>query len=161
MSEMDAIVKEFLLESNENLDRLDRDLLELEKDPTSQPMLAEIFRTIHSIKGATGFLGFAKLGEVTHAGESLLSRLRDGALLLNPEITSGMLSLVDATRQMLSEIGETGAEGNGDHTVLIERLRELQEGGTPGTRRQRISRRRRSVARVRSTISVGTGRPAG
>ena len=108
MSEMDAIVKEFLLESNENLDRLDRDLLELEKDPTSQPMLAEIFRTIHSIKGATGFLGFAKLGEVTHAGESLLSRLRDGALLLNPEITSGMLSLVDATRRMLSEIGETG-----------------------------------------------------
>jgi two-component system chemotaxis sensor kinase CheA len=85
---------------------------------------------MHSIKGATGFLGFAKLGEVTHAGESLLSRLRDGAIILNPEITSGMLSLVDATRQMLSEIGETGAEGNGDHSVLIERLRKLQEGGT-------------------------------
>src|ERR1700687_6452005 len=99
MSEMDAIVKEFLLESNENLDRLDRDLIELEKDPTSQPMLAEIFRTIHSVKGATGFLGFAKLGDVPHAGQSVLSRLRDGALLLNPEITSGMLSLVDATRQ--------------------------------------------------------------
>ena len=131
MSEMDAIVKEFLIESNENLDRLDRDLIELEKDPTSQPMLAEIFRTIHSIKGATGFLGFVKLGEVTHAGESLLSRLRDGVLILNPEITSGLLALVDATRQMLSEIGETGEEGNGDHTVLIERLRKLQDGGTP------------------------------
>ena len=131
MSEMDAIVKEFLLESNENLDRLDRDLIELEKDPTSQPMLAEIFRTIHSIKGATGFLGFVNLGEVTHAGESLLSRLRDGVLILNPEITSGLLSLVDSTRKMLSEIGETGEEGNADHTVLIERLRKLQDGGTP------------------------------
>src|ERR1700676_5155085 len=120
MSEMDAIVKEFLLESNENLDRLDRDLIELEKDPTSQPMLAEIFRTIHSIKGATGFLGFAKLGEVTHAGESLLSRLRDGALILNPEITSGLLSLLDATRHMLSEIGETGEEGNAAPPVFIQ-----------------------------------------
>jgi two-component system chemotaxis sensor kinase CheA len=130
MSEMDAIVKEFLLESNENLDRLDRDLIELEKDPTSQPMLAEIFRTIHSIKGATGFLGFAKLGEVAHAGESLLSRLRDGVLILNPEITSGLLALVDVLRQMLSEIGEKGVEGDGDQTMLIERLRKLQEGGT-------------------------------
>jgi two-component system, chemotaxis family, sensor kinase CheA len=130
MNEMDGIVKEFLLESNENLDRLDRDLIELEKNPTSQQMLAGIFRTIHSIKGATGFLGFAKLGEVTHAGESLLSRLRDGVLILNPEITSGLLALVDAIRQMLSEIGEKGVEGDGDHTALIERLRKLQEGGT-------------------------------
>jgi two-component system chemotaxis sensor kinase CheA len=71
MSEMDAIVKEFLLESKENLDQLDQDLIELEKDPTSQPMLAGIFRTIHSIKGATGFLGFAKLGGVAHAGDYL------------------------------------------------------------------------------------------
>jgi two-component system chemotaxis sensor kinase CheA len=130
MNEMDGIVKEFLLESKENLDRLDRDLIELEKNPTSQQMLAGIFRTIHSIKGATGFLGFAKLGEVTHAGESLLSRLRDGVLILNPEITSGLLALVDAIRQMLSEIGEKGVEGDGDHTALIERLRKLQEGGT-------------------------------
>jgi two-component system chemotaxis sensor kinase CheA len=130
MSEMDAIIKEFLLESSENLDRLDRDLIELEKDPTSQPMLAGIFRTIHSIKGATGFLGFAKLGEVAHAGESLLSHLRDGVLLLNPKITSGLLSLVDAIRQMLLEIGEKGVEGDDDHTALIEHLRKLQEGGT-------------------------------
>jgi two-component system chemotaxis sensor kinase CheA len=130
MSEMDAIVKEFLLESNENLDRLDQDLIELEKNPTSQQMLAGIFRTIHSIKGATGFLGFAKLGEVTHAGESLLSRLRDGVLILNPEITSGLLALVDAIRHMLSEIGANGVEDDGDQTALIERLRKLQEGGT-------------------------------
>ena len=47
--------------SNENLDRLDSELVKLESDPTSADLLASIFRSIHSIKGACGFLGFNKL----------------------------------------------------------------------------------------------------
>jgi two-component system, chemotaxis family, sensor kinase CheA len=58
---MDEIVKEFLIESYENLDRLDRDLVALEKDPHGSETLASIFRTIHSIKGGSGFLAFGKL----------------------------------------------------------------------------------------------------
>jgi chemotaxis protein histidine kinase CheA len=74
------IVKEFLMESHENLDRLDQDLVALEKDPHSQETLASIFRTMHSLKGTSGFLGFDRLEAVGHAGENLLSRLRDGEL---------------------------------------------------------------------------------
>ena len=55
---MDDVVKEFIVESTENLDRLDRDLVNLEKNPTSKDLLGSIFRAIHTIKGATGFLGF-------------------------------------------------------------------------------------------------------
>ena len=132
MSEMEAIVNEFLAESNENLDQLDRDLVDLELNPGSRELLARVFRTVHSIKGATGFLGFTKLGAVAHAGESLLSSLRDGVLVLNPEITSGLLSLVDAIRKMLSEIGETGHEGEADHTALIDSLTKLQKGALAG-----------------------------
>ena len=47
----DEIVREFLLESNENLDRLDRELVKLEKDPKDRDTLSSIFRTIHTIKG--------------------------------------------------------------------------------------------------------------
>ena len=132
MSEMDAIVKEFLEESNENLDQLDGDLVELERNPTSKELLARVFRTVHSIKGATGFLGFEKLGKVAHVGESLLSRLRDGVVVLDPEITSGLLSLVDAIRRMLSEIEEKGQEGNADYTALVDTLTRLQEEGQVG-----------------------------
>jgi len=92
------IIKEFLVESYENLDQLDRDLVVLEKEPTDRQKLASIFRTIHTIKGTCGFLRFAKLEAVTHVGENLLSRLRDGRLLLNAEITSALLALVDAVR---------------------------------------------------------------
>ena len=126
VSEMDAIIKEFLVEGNENLDQLDRDLVELEKNPTSRDKLASIFRMVHTIKGGTGLLGFSKLGTVSHAGEGLLSRLRDGDLVLNPEIASGLFALVDAARHMLFSIESTGGEGEEDYASLVERLKKLQ-----------------------------------
>ena len=112
MSDMDDIVKDFLVESNENLDQLDRDLVTLEKDPTAREILASIFRTIHTIKGTSGFLGFSRLGSVTHVGENLLSSLRDGRLLLNADITSGLLVMVDAVRQIDTHMmqGQVGEE---------------------------------------------------
>jgi two-component system chemotaxis sensor kinase CheA len=43
-------------------------------------------------------LGFNKLQALAHAGESLLSKLRDGVLLLTPEISSTLLATGDAIR---------------------------------------------------------------
>jgi two-component system chemotaxis sensor kinase CheA len=126
MSDMDDIVREFLVESNENLDQLDRDLVALEKDPKAQDILASIFRTIHTIKGTSGFLGFGKLESVTHVGENLLSKMRDGELVLKAEITSGLLTMVDAVREMLANIEATGQEGERDYQALIESLTRLQ-----------------------------------
>jgi len=131
MGDLDDIVKEFLVESHENLDQLDRNLVELEKDSTSHALLSAIFRTIHTIKGTCGFLGFAKLESVAHVGENLLSRLRDGHLSLNPEITTALLAMVDAVRQMLASIESTGQDGDGDYSALIETLTRLQEPGEP------------------------------
>ncbi len=55
-SEMDEVIKEFLVECNEGLDRFDRDLVALEKDRTSRELLDSIFRAIHTIKGTGGVL---------------------------------------------------------------------------------------------------------
>lgn len=123
---MDDIVKDFLIESNENLDRLDRELVKLESDPSSKELLASIFRTIHTIKGSCGFLGFARLEKLAHAGESLLARLRDGKLTLNENLTSALLATVDAIRQMLAAIEASGQDGEEDYTSLIARLIDLQ-----------------------------------
>ena len=129
--EMDeSIIKEFLIESYENLDQLDRDLVVLEKDPTDRETLASVFRTIHTIKGTCGFLGFSKLESVAHTGENLLSTLRDGRLLLNPDITTALLSMVDGVREILGHIENEQTEGDGDYTALIETLASLQKAGT-------------------------------
>ncbi|MEO6714776.1 MAG: chemotaxis protein CheA [Mycobacteriales bacterium] len=124
---MDEIVQEFLVESHENLDQLDRDLVALERDPESRERLSSIFRTIHTIKGTSGFLAFSELEKVTHAGESLLSRLRDGKLILNADVTTGLLTMVDAVRRLLADIESTGAEAERDHTELVAQLVALQE----------------------------------
>ena len=127
----DDIVREFLVESNENLDLLDRELVQLEKDPGNRATLASVFRTIHSIKGTCGFLGFTKLESVAHVGENLLSKLRDGELLLGPEITTALLEMVDAIRQMLRSIEAIGNEGERNDEPLIRSLTSLHLGEKP------------------------------
>jgi len=126
MSDED-IVKEFLVESYENLDRLDQELIALEKDSGNRETLASVFRTIHTLKGTSGFLAFNQLEALTHVGENLLARLRDGQLTLNPEITTGLLSMVDAVRQMLASIEATGSEGERHDEKLIAALTSLLE----------------------------------
>src|SRR5258708_3018667 len=128
MSDSD-IVQDFLVESYENLDRLDRELVGLEKNPHDRNALGSVFRTIHTIKGTCGFLGFNKLEKVAHVGENLLTRLRDGQLTLNPELTTALLGMVDAVRQMLKEIQSTGQDGEIDYPELRETLTRLQQVG--------------------------------
>ncbi|GAB4081089.1 chemotaxis protein CheA [Modestobacter muralis] len=111
MEGLDDIVEEFLVESHENLDQLDQDLVALEQDPRSRDRLSSIFRTIHTIKGTSGFLAFNRLEEVAHVGENLLSRLRDGALDLTPSRTSALLMMTDIIRALLAAIEATGGEG--------------------------------------------------
>src|SRR5271156_4567900 len=65
MDPLDDIVKEFLIESLENLDRLDQDLLALEGVPDDRGRLSSVFRAIHTIKGTSGFLAFGKLEHIT------------------------------------------------------------------------------------------------
>ena len=126
MVEEDNVVQEFLIESHENLDRLDQDLVELERNPGDRGTLDRVFRTIHTIKGTCGFLGFSKLESIAHAGESLLSKLRDGKLQMSSAITSAVLSLVDAIRQILANIEERQNEGENAFAELVQTLNRLQ-----------------------------------
>jgi len=153
MSDDDAIIKEFLVESYENLDRLDQDLVVLEKAPGYRETLASIFRTIHTIKGTSGFLAFNRLEALTHVGESLLSRLRDGMLALTPEITSALLAMVDAVREMLKSIEETGKEGERHDQELIARLTVLLESKT-GTASKQPERSEPAAAAKPQPVAV-------
>jgi two-component system, chemotaxis family, sensor kinase CheA len=129
MEAIDEIVAEFLVESHENLDQLDTDLLALEQDPNSRELLAGVFRTIHTIKGTSGFLAFHRLEQLTHVGENLLSRLRDGKIALTEERTSALLNMVDTVRELLRTIEETGQEGNVEVAELTALLGTLKEDG--------------------------------
>src|SRR5579884_4098924 len=127
MIEDKEILREFLIESNENLTRLDQEFVELEKRPKDSALLASIFRTIHTIKGTCGFLGLPRLGKITHVLENILSELRNGQRDLTPEVASISLEAVDAIRALLTAVETTGGEGTVDFEDLCRRLAEVAE----------------------------------
>jgi two-component system chemotaxis sensor kinase CheA len=109
--EVEELTKEFIAESQEGLERMELCLTDLEKRPDDGELVAEIFRAVHTIKGTTGFLGFARLEKLAHAGEGLLGALRDGRLVVTTELISGLLQLMDGLRRILQTIETTGTEG--------------------------------------------------
>jgi len=123
---IDELTREFLIESQEGLDRMERCLTELEERPDDAGLIGDIFRSVHTIKGTTGFLGFKRLEKLAHAGENLLGMLREGKLTANEPITTGLLQLMDGLRSILKIIEAHDSEGDGEDTALIARLEELQ-----------------------------------
>ncbi len=129
MDGFDEVIKEFLVESYESLDQLDRDLVELEDAPDDRDRLANIFRTVHTIKGTSGFLALPKLERVAHVGENLLVPLRDGELTLQHDMADGLLGMVDAIREILGHLENDEGEGDGDYEPLVATLEGLLHPG--------------------------------
>lgn len=127
MTEIDETIREFLVESFENLDQLSQDLIALEEDPSSQDVINRIFRIVHTIKGTCGFFEFKNLEAVSHVGENLLDSLRDGKIQVCEKIISALLQLGDALRSMMVNIEEQGTDYVGDYSDLIELLTELNQ----------------------------------
>ena len=121
--EMDEALKEFLIECQENLSRMDLELLQLEKS-TDPELVKSIFRVMHTIKGSAGFLGLSKLEKLTHAAENLLSKIRDGSLQATTIITSALLAAIDGTRAILSSLESNQNEGNSDSEAIIKALND-------------------------------------
>ena len=127
MSDNCEFIAEFLIESSENLDQLDTDLRALEADPADPQRLASVFRTVHTIKGNSGFFGFSKLGAIAHSGEHLLGKLRDGKLRLDGPVAAVLYAMVDAIRSILQAIEATGTEGDSDYRDLSRSLAAVAE----------------------------------
>ena len=131
---MDELVSEFVAESLEGLERMELCVTELESSPADRELIADIFRAVHTIKGATGFLGFDRLQALAHAGENLLSTLRAGRLHVTTEIISGLLALHDGLRSVLRLIETTGCEGQratDEDYELISRLMAFAMNDVP------------------------------
>lgn len=105
---------------------MERCLTELEERPQETALLAEIFRSVHTIKGTTGFLGYTRLEKLAHVGENLLGLLRDGKLTADQATINGLLALLDGLRAILNLIEADGTEGDGQDAELIELLTALQ-----------------------------------
>src|ERR1700758_3189324 len=124
---MDDLLREFLTETNESLDRVDAELVRFEREPNNRDILGNIFRLVHTIKGTCGFLALPRLEALAHAAETLMGKFRDGMPVTADAVTL-ILSTIDRIKLILDELESHEAEPEGSDGELIEKLGDLAEG---------------------------------
>ncbi len=102
--EMDEIISEFITEAEESLDRIEPLFVELEQKGEDVDLLNDIFRSMHTIKGAAGFLGFQRLVDVAHTSENIMKKLRDGDISLSKKLMDVILKSIDMLRLLLGHL---------------------------------------------------------
>ncbi|MET4330074.1 chemotaxis protein histidine kinase CheA, partial [Bradyrhizobium sp. i1.15.2] len=125
---MDDLLREFLTETSESLDTVDNQLVKFEQEPNNAKILDNIFRLVHTIKGTCGFLGLPRLEALAHAGETLMSKFRDGMPVTAGAVTV-ILASIDRIKEILSGLEATEAEPEGTDRDLIDKLEAMVEQG--------------------------------
>jgi two-component system chemotaxis sensor kinase CheA len=123
---MDDLLREFLTETGESLDRVDAELVRFEQEPNNGDILGNIFRLVHTIKGTCGFLGLPRLEALAHAAENLMGRFRDG-LPVTAEAVTIILTTIDRIKTILDEIEAHQQEPAGSDGDLIGHLGRLTQ----------------------------------
>lgn len=127
MDEMQEIIQDFLTESAEILESLDNKFIDLEKTPDDLNLLNEIFRAVHTIKGAAGFLGFKQLVEVAHAAENVLNKLRQGEMKATTEVMDVILEGVDFIKLLHRHIKDNDQKEEDTSEVIGKLVGILQK----------------------------------
>jgi two-component system chemotaxis sensor kinase CheA len=121
---MDDLLREFLTETNESLDRVDAELVRFEREPNNADILGNIFRLVHTIKGTCGFIGLPRLEALAHAAETLMGQFRDG-MPVTAEAVTLILSTIDRIKIILEAIEAHQEEPQGRDGDLIDDLGRL------------------------------------
>ena len=129
--EMDEIISDFVTEAEESLEKIDPLFVELEIRGHDKDMLNEIFRSMHTIKGAAGFLGFQLIVDVAHKAESIMKKLRDDEIGMSTSLMDVILKSCDMLRLLLQHI--KNKDGKEEDTAwLLKELSQAMKGAKSG-----------------------------
>ncbi len=129
--EMQEIFEGFLVETNELLDNISQDLMLLENDPNDLDLMNRIFRSFHTIKGTSSFMGFDSIAGITHHAEDILNKLRKSELQVNQPIIDVLLEVYDWIVSLLEKIKEGDTKPSADYSETINKIDILREGKIP------------------------------
>ena len=107
MSEFEAYRGLFVAESRENHENLVKNLLLLEKG-SDQNAIDEIFRSCHTLKGASASMGFADMERLCHAMEDVFQQIRSGNAEMSQELGNILLACSDVLEQMIDDVESGG-----------------------------------------------------
>lgn len=124
---------DFITEAKEHLETIEPNLLELEKAPGNLALLNDIFRPMHSLKGASGFLGLNRINQIAHKAENILDELRKGSMVVTPEIMDVILASTDVLRQMIDNLESSNSEGDVEAGHIMAQIDAIMAGESPAT----------------------------
>jgi len=130
-----SFYEDFLVEAGEHFELIEQNFLTLEEAPGDLEILNSIFRSVHTIKGASGFLGLAKVQALAHIGENVLDDLRKGRMSVSPQVMELLFETEDVLKVLVNDVGinlrKQGAAVDPDTRDLITRLEALKGGSKP------------------------------
>ncbi|NUU95388.1 chemotaxis protein CheA [Marinitoga sp. 1135] len=145
MGDMDVYLSVFIDEANENLQRLNDELLDLENNPEDMEKINEIFRVMHTFKGMAGTMGFDKIAKVSHKMENLLDEIRKGKTKVSEDLIDLLFKTLDALTESIADISNGGKGDLSSLDELINALTEYAEkaeiggGESPETKSEEVS----------------------
>ncbi|MBP1585174.1 MAG: chemotaxis protein CheA [Lachnospiraceae bacterium] len=115
----------FLDETNEHLQSLNTQILNLEQNPEDSDTINEIFRAAHSLKGMAGTMGYKRMQNLTHDMENVFSEVRAGNIKVGPEMIDTLFQCLDALQEYTDNIKNSSDEGTNDNEPLIKLLNDF------------------------------------
>lgn len=134
--EMKEIVESFVVETNEIFEKLDNELLEIEKRPEDKELINSIFRAVHTVKGTSGFLSFEQMSILAHRFEDVLNKLRRGEISFKPPMLDVMLDAFDQMKVLLKQVVDHDIKEI-DLGPVIRKLELLSKGEVPGKQKSK------------------------
>lgn len=122
--DMNAYLSMFIDESNDHLQSLNENLLQLEGSPEDLSIVQSIFRSAHTLKGMSATMGFEDLASLTHEMENVLDLVRNGKLKMDPFIFDTLFKGLDALEAMVQDI-VGGGTGKADVTSIVASLQSI------------------------------------
>ena len=125
-----SLLEDFADETREHLDELESSLLRLETDSTDRELLNTIFRSMHTIKGASEYLGFERIARLTHRLENLLDLFREGSLRVDKVAVDLLIDARDRIGDLISQVEGSGSE-SAEIDDLLARVDTISTGSMP------------------------------
>lgn len=125
---MNSLLEQFLSEARDFLQGIGEKLMQLENDPTSNELMVELFRFVHTLKGNSGLFDFPEMTRVLHASEDLMDAVRDGRVSYSQTLADQLLEAMDFVGMLMDEIEATETISHkhaAPATELAQALRHL------------------------------------
>ncbi len=129
----------FISEVDERLSALERELVELERQPNEAARIDEVFRHLHSIKGMSASMGQQEISRLAHRLEDLMACPRGSTAAVSRAELDVLLSGLDEMRSRMKAVTENRTVPEVPAALFMridEVIKRVQAEGPPPERRQ-------------------------